>query len=236
MHTMPRMLRYTTASKHAAEGRAACADERSTSDWNNALKLGYDVAALAFLPGLAGHAFSPALPATVLQPGATLARVSPRAAAATGLPPSCEVAAGTTDSIAAFLASGAAAVGDAVTSLGSTMAIKLLSDRPVDDGRYGVYSHRLGAPPQACLPGPAQLPPGRALCCGTAVTRPYITPAPSRRSCPLCLLRTRHCTLLPARLPCGTAAAAPLCCVLRSAAAPPQARDTGQCCYCMEQQ
>lgn len=52
--------------------------------------------------------------------------------------------AGTTDSIAAFLASGVATVGEAVSSLGSTLAIKLLSDTPVDDSRYGVYSHRLG--------------------------------------------------------------------------------------------
>ena len=122
------------------------ADERSTSDWNNALKLGFDAHTLAFPPGLFGHTFSSALPSTVLEPGARLGAVTPRAAAATGLPEACEVAAGTTDSIAAFIASGAAAVGDAVTSLGSTMAIKLLSERPVDDSRYGVYSHRLGAP------------------------------------------------------------------------------------------
>lgn len=124
-----------------------CADERSTTDWNNALKLGFDVYALDFLPGLRGHAFSAALPATVLQPGAALAPVCGRAAAATGLSQTCEVAAGTTDSIAAFLAAGAAAPGDAVTSLGSTLAIKLLSTHAVDDGRYGIYSHRLGALP-----------------------------------------------------------------------------------------
>lgn len=34
----------------------------------------------------------------------------------------------------------------AVTSLGSTLAIKLLSERRVpDDARYGLYSHRLGS-------------------------------------------------------------------------------------------
>lgn len=33
----------------------------------------------------------------------------------------------------------------AVTSLGSTLAIKLLSVARVDDARYGLYSHRLGA-------------------------------------------------------------------------------------------
>ena len=31
-----------------------------------------------------------------------------------------------------------------VTSLGSTLAVKLLSSTRVDDARYGIYSHRLG--------------------------------------------------------------------------------------------
>jgi len=54
------------------------------------------------------------------------------------------VVGGTTDSIAAFLASGAAEIGDAVTSLGSTLAIKLLSSTAVSDASRGIYSHRLG--------------------------------------------------------------------------------------------
>ena len=59
----------------------------------------------------------------------------------------CKVVGGTTDSIAAFLASGASDIGDAVTSLGSTLAIKLLSATPATDSSRGVYSHR-------CAPGP----------------------------------------------------------------------------------
>jgi sugar (pentulose or hexulose) kinase len=35
-------------------------------------------------------------------------------------------------------------VGEAVTSLGSTLVLKLLSQSRVDDHRYGLYSHRLG--------------------------------------------------------------------------------------------
>jgi sugar (pentulose or hexulose) kinase len=54
------------------------------------------------------------------------------------------VCAGTTDSIAAFLASGVNLPGEAVTSLGSTLAVKLLSHSRVDDSRYGIYSHKLG--------------------------------------------------------------------------------------------
>lgn len=48
------------------------------------------------------------------------------------------------DSVAAFLAAGVGAPGDAVSSLGSTLAVKLLSERRVDDGAFGIYSHRLG--------------------------------------------------------------------------------------------
>lgn len=51
---------------------------------------------------------------------------------------------GTTDSIAAFIASEAAVPGQAVTSLGSTVAIKALSKVPVQDAVRGIYSHRLG--------------------------------------------------------------------------------------------
>ncbi|KAI9123994.1 hypothetical protein K1719_005294 [Acacia pycnantha] len=53
------------------------------------------------------------------------------------------VCAGTTDSIAAFLAARVSQPGDAVTSLGSTLAIKLLSNTRIEDSRFGVYSHRL---------------------------------------------------------------------------------------------
>jgi sugar (pentulose or hexulose) kinase len=54
------------------------------------------------------------------------------------------VCAGTTDSIAAFVAAGVSQPGEAVTSLGSTLAVKLLSQQRVDDAAYGVYSHKLG--------------------------------------------------------------------------------------------
>jgi sugar (pentulose or hexulose) kinase len=52
--------------------------------------------------------------------------------------------AGTTDSNAATLAAGIDRPGDAVTSLGSTLVVKLCSDRPIFAARYGVYSHRIG--------------------------------------------------------------------------------------------
>ncbi|GFR50176.1 hypothetical protein Agub_g12343 [Astrephomene gubernaculifera] len=114
------------------------------SDWNNALKLGYDPASESYPGWLATQPFSPLLPPRVVSPGAPVAPLAPSAAARCGLRPDCLVCGGTTDSIAAFLAAGVTQAGQAVTSLGSTLAVKLLSTTRVDDAAYGVYSHRLG--------------------------------------------------------------------------------------------
>jgi sugar (pentulose or hexulose) kinase len=65
------------------------------------------------------------------------------AARAFGLPAEVRIAAGTTDGCASFLATGARTVGDGVTALGTSLTLKLLSDKPIFAPRYGVYSHRL---------------------------------------------------------------------------------------------
>ena len=113
------------------------------SDYHNALKLGYDVAALAWPAWIAALGITRWLP-QVLAPGAILGQLAPCVAAKLDLPATCIVRAGTTDSIAAFIASGAHQPGTAVTSLGSTLVLKLLSRQRVEDARYGVYSHRFG--------------------------------------------------------------------------------------------
>jgi D-ribulokinase len=111
------------------------------SDYHNALKLGYDVEALCYPDWLQNLPFR--LP-RVVAPGTAIAPILPHLSTEFGLPADCLIRAGTTDSIAAFLASGVKAPGEAVTSLGSTLVLKLLSRSRVDDGRYGIYSHRLG--------------------------------------------------------------------------------------------
>lgn len=113
------------------------------SDYHNALKLGYDVEGLTYPHWLRSRPEFPLLP-TVVAPGTDLGNITPKAAQRYGLPPTCRVRAGTTDSIAAFLASGAQQPGEAVTSLGSTLVLKLLSTVPVGDRASGVYSHRFG--------------------------------------------------------------------------------------------
>ncbi|MDH5423124.1 MAG: FGGY-family carbohydrate kinase, partial [Acidimicrobiia bacterium] len=44
---------------------------------------------------------------------------------------------------ASFVATGADEPGEGVTALGTTMTIKLLSDRPISAPEYGIYSHRI---------------------------------------------------------------------------------------------
>jgi xylulokinase len=113
------------------------------SDYHNCLKLGYDVVNLRYPAWIAELGIQSLLP-QVVAPGTAIAPIQPALAAQFAIPNDCLIRAGTTDSIAAFLASGASWPGEAVTSLGSTLVLKLLSQTPVEQGKYGIYSHRLG--------------------------------------------------------------------------------------------
>jgi sugar (pentulose or hexulose) kinase len=113
------------------------------TDYHNALKMGLDLDALKWPEWVAYLADIDYLPVPIA-PGARLATVSRPRARYLGINPACMVHAGTTDSIAAFLAAGVSHSGDAVTSLGSTQALKLLSDTRVESTEHGVYSHWFG--------------------------------------------------------------------------------------------
>lgn len=136
------------------------------SDYHNALKLGYDVEQLRYPDWLLRLNLPYQLP-QVVAPGMPIAPIHKDVASTFTLPADCMICAGTTDSIAAFLASGAAQPGDAVTSLGSTLVLKLLSATRIEDARYGIYSHRLG---DLWLVGGASNT-------GGAVLRQFFTPA-----------------------------------------------------------
>jgi sugar (pentulose or hexulose) kinase len=113
------------------------------TDYHNALKMGLDLDELkwpAWVEYLADIDYLP----VPIAPGARLATVSRPRARYLGVNPGCMVHAGTTDSIAAFLAAGVNRSGDAVTSLGSTLVLKLLSDTRVESTEHGVYSHWFG--------------------------------------------------------------------------------------------
>lgn len=114
------------------------------SDWNNALKLGYDAERRAWPAWV-----ETLVPATVSlpevhPPGARIGTLAPALAARLGWSRRTRILAGTTDSTAAVIATGATMPGDAVTSLGSTLVLKILADRPITASAHGIYSHRLG--------------------------------------------------------------------------------------------
>ena len=113
------------------------------SDYHNALKLGYDVEQLCYPNWLQNISERDLFP-QVLSPGTLVREVTQEVGDRFSFPKNCIICTGTTDSIAAFLASGATQPGEAVTSLGSTLVLKLLSETKIENSQYGIYSHRLG--------------------------------------------------------------------------------------------
>ncbi len=114
------------------------------TDENNALKSGYDPVARIWPSWIAKSGFDVARFPRVVAAGTRIGTITAGAARRFKLPVDCAIVSGTTDGCAAFLASGAAKPGDAVTSLGTTLTLKLLSSTPVFAPRYGIYSHRIG--------------------------------------------------------------------------------------------
>ncbi len=114
------------------------------SDYNNCLKLGYDAEHGRWPDWINRLGINADLLPEVHAPGEAISPVSAEIASTFGFPEDAVVVAGTTDGVAAFLAAGGNDSGDAVTSLGSTLILKMLSDKPVFSAEHGVYSHRLG--------------------------------------------------------------------------------------------
>ena len=131
-----------------------------TSDENNALKTGYDPVLRAWPEWIEATGFNMELLPRVVAVGVVVGSISSDIRARFGFNKNTKVVSGTTDGCAAFLATGANRVGDGVTSLGTTMVIKLLSDKPIFAAQYGLYSHRIG---DLWLPGGASNSGGAAL-------------------------------------------------------------------------
>jgi D-ribulokinase len=116
----------------------------NVTDENNALKSGYDPVTRQWPDWIAATGFDPAHLPRVVPAGTRIGTIAPTMAQAFNLPPDTAIVAGTTDGCAAFLASGASEPGDGVTSLGTTLTLKLLSAKPVFAPEFGIYSHRIG--------------------------------------------------------------------------------------------
>lgn len=129
---------------HQADWLAALlTGQGGISDYHNALKSGYDVENLCWPDWVQALPHAHLLP-QVVAPGTAIAKIHPEIAQHLHLNPDCLVHAGTTDSIAAFIAADVHKPGEAVTSLGTTLVLKLLSEQRIDAAQYGVYSHRFG--------------------------------------------------------------------------------------------
>lgn len=158
-------LRFARHALHQADWLAGrLSGEYGISDENNCLKLGYDSVNRRWPDWLDRLGVRRELLPRVVPPGTVIGTLRDETVRRLGYPAGLRIAAGTTDSVAAFLAAsatvGATETGTAVTSLGSTLVLKVLCDRPVFAPEYGVYSHRLG---ERWLAGGASNSGGRVL-------------------------------------------------------------------------
>ncbi len=114
------------------------------SDENNCLKLGFDAMHKCWPDWLDKLNIDRRLLPKVLLPGTPIGPIQQEIADELGLTTDTLVVAGTTDSTAAFIATSASQIGEAVTSLGSTLVTKVISDHPIFSPQHGVYSQPLG--------------------------------------------------------------------------------------------
>ncbi len=139
----------TTRLVHQADWIAGMLAGRfDFTDHNNALKTGYDAKQQCWPQWLhelfQQQGWDPRILPTVYQPGTPICRIHVDKARLTGLSTDTMIVAGTTDSTAAVIASGAQQCGDAVTSLGSTLVLKIISPIAVNNSQYGIYSQPYG--------------------------------------------------------------------------------------------
>ncbi|MBT6669418.1 MAG: FGGY-family carbohydrate kinase [Gammaproteobacteria bacterium] len=117
------------------------------SDENNALKMGYDPQQRGWPTWIKQLDLpSDCLPRIGI-PGRPYGKLTPQLCRRWNIDPSSnpvQICHGTTDSIASSLAAGIENYGDAVTTLGTTLVLKVVADSPIYSPEHGVYSHRLG--------------------------------------------------------------------------------------------
>ncbi len=114
------------------------------SDENNTLKLGYGINKNGWPEWIMKTGLKKKLLPKVYPVGTHLGKIDEIIAKELGLNEKTDIYAGTTDSNAGFLASSTFKIGSAVTSLGSTLTVKVLSEIQIEDSNIGVYSHKLG--------------------------------------------------------------------------------------------
>lgn len=114
------------------------------ADANSMVKFGWDSLSRSWPAWLETLGVAVELLPPVVEPGTPLGTLAAPLVERLRLPPGTTLIAGTSDSTAAIIATGARAPGDAVTSLGSTLVTKVVSERPIFAPEYGVYSQPYG--------------------------------------------------------------------------------------------
>lgn len=147
----PRDTRYLHAADYLNEQLRGC---EVATDFTNAMKSGANLDTLDWPDAIGSELGLPqsTLP-RIVRPGEPLGHVSPNIAAQYRIPETAMIYAGATDSNAAFYASGAGGVGEWCHTLGTTLAIKGISDSKLHDPGGRLYNHR--HPDGHWLPGGA---------------------------------------------------------------------------------
>jgi len=110
------------------------------SDINNCIKLGFDAVENCWPQWMSSLPFAASLFPKTVPPGTITGIILNSSLLALGFKKDTAVVAGTTDSTAAVIAAGIEELGDAVSSLGTSLVIKVLCDKPITSANYGVYS------------------------------------------------------------------------------------------------
>lgn len=117
--------------------------EYGITDYNNALKTGYDVLKLEWPGELeTGLGIPLAKLPRVVSPGSFIARTHGKYCQMTGLRPDIPIFAGATDGTAAQYASGAVTPGAWNTTLGTTLVLKGITENLCIDPYKRIYCHR----------------------------------------------------------------------------------------------
>lgn len=129
---------------HQADWLMGCmTGEFGISDENNALKMGYSPASTTWPKWFDSLNINMQLLPRVYPPGTPVSTIAPHRSKQFGLNRHTRLITGTTDSTAAFIATGAQYIGEAVTSIGSTLVTKVISDEAIYSSEHGIYSHKL---------------------------------------------------------------------------------------------
>jgi len=110
------------------------------TDYNNALKSGIDITTKKWPFWIESLGiFQQQLP-IITKPGTTVGLIKTSLASQFGFSSQLRIVTGCTDSTAAVIATGANKIGDAITSLGSTLVVKIISDKAISNSEFGIYS------------------------------------------------------------------------------------------------